>query len=200
MKPTLMTVTPKIAKEMLGANNKNRRMSAPHVAKLAKAMRDGHWKVNGDQIRISTLGNVVDGQHRLMAVVRSGVSIKTWVMYDVPEDVFDTIDVGKRRSSADTLSCLGEKDARTKAAALTMIERYMTGKGWSQIEYSNTEMEGLLQKYPDVGEHLVWNKSRTPLLPASLMNCCHYLFWRKDPIMAEEFVQKISKGGGHGGR
>jgi hypothetical protein len=194
MKPQLMTITPKIAKQMLQANARNRQVSEPNVARLTKEMKSGRWKLNGDMIRRSKDGNILDGQHRLMAVVRSGVTIQSWVMDDVPDDVFDTIDVGKKRSTADTLSCLGEKNARDLAATLTLIERYMTGRAESQVEYSNSEMEGLLIKYPDVREHLVSNGNRTPLIQPSVLNCCHYLFSKKDPELANEFIEKVVRG------
>lgn len=196
MKPEIKNITPKLAAQWLEANRNNRKLSDAHVAALSREMRSGRWKLNGDMIRRDLDGNLLDGQHRLAAVLRSGVTIRSWVMCGVPADVFDTIDVGKRRSAADTLSCLGEKDARTIAASLTLIERYMTGKAQTGVEYSNTEMEVLLRKYPDVRQHLVSNRVRTPLLKPSIMNCCHYLFWQKDPVMADEFIEKISKGVG----
>lgn len=194
MKPRIITIQPKLAEQMLKKNTRNRKVSQPNVSRLAKAMKEGNWKVNGDMIRISSSGNVVDGQHRLLAVVASGVTIQTWAMFDVPEDIFDTIDVGKRRSAADTLSCLGEKDAHHVAAVLTLLERYMTGKAQTQIEYTNTEMEVLLHKYPDVRNYMVSKRCRTPILKPSVMNCCYYLFCQKDPVIAEDFVEKICKG------
>lgn len=196
MKPEIKTITPEIAKKMLEKNSKNRQLSHTNVQKLAREIKAGRWRLNGDMIRISVDGDVLDGQHRLWAVVRSGMTIQTWVMYDVPGDVFDTIDVGKRRSAADTLSCMGEKHARDLAALLTLIERYMTGKALTGIEYNNSEMQVLLMKYPDARAHLVSDTSKARLLPPSVLNVCHYLFSKKDPVLAREFLEKIVTGTG----
>jgi hypothetical protein len=194
MKPRIVTITPQMAAQWLDANTRNRRISVMHVQALMREMKAGRWKVNGDMIRRCENGDLLDGQHRLTAGVRSGVTFKSWVMDGVPEDVFPTIDIGKHRSAADTLSSLGERNARDLAATLILIDRYMTGRALVKIDYSNAEMEGLLLKYPDANESIVSTANRTPLLLPSVMNCCHYLFSKKDAVMTAEFLEKICKG------
>jgi RNA:NAD 2'-phosphotransferase (TPT1/KptA family) len=51
MIPKLMTITPAIAAKFLENNPKNRPLSHMLIARLAKEMREGRWKVNGDMIR-----------------------------------------------------------------------------------------------------------------------------------------------------
>jgi hypothetical protein len=147
-------------------------------------------------IRISVDDKVIDGQHRLESVVRSKVTIQSWVMTGLPSDVFDTIDVGKRRSAGDTLACRGEKNAHRMAAALIMIDKYMTGRVEKSTQYSNAEIEELLQKYPDVRNSMMTGTKGKGLLLASVLDSCHYLFTKKDPVMAEVFMERIVKGVG----
>lgn len=196
MKTELKTITPEIAAEMLKANTMNRPLTESNVATLVKEMKGGRWKINGDMIRLSICNMVIDGQHRLHAVVRSGITIQSWVMEGLPADVFDTIDVGKRRSSGDTLSCRGEQNAHRLGAALVMIDKYMTGRAEKSVTYSNTEVEGLLAKYPDVRKSLMTTKSGKGLLLPSVLDACHYLFSQKDPAMTEVFMERIFKGVG----
>jgi hypothetical protein len=192
--PSLITITPAVAAQMLEMNTANRPLTEGHVLSLSREMMGGRWKINGDMIRISATNNIIDGQHRLHAVVRSGITIQSWVIWGLNDDVFDTIDVGKRRTSGDTLSCRGEKNAARLAAALIMIEKYMTGRAEKSIRFSNTEVEGLLAKYPEARESVMSSISGKGLLLPSVLDACHYLFSKKDLVMTAVFMEKIFKG------
>ena len=147
-------------------------------------------------IRFSDSKGIIDGQHRLYAVVASGITIQSWVINGLPSDVFDTIDSGKRRSAGDTLGCRGEQYACRMAAALIMIDKYMTGRVEKSVKYSNTEVEGLLAKYCDVRKSLMTAINGKGLLLPSILDSCHYLFSKKDPVMTESFMEKVLKGVG----
>ncbi len=138
MKAELKTITPEWAQKTLSEKNSgNRAMNRQHVELLAREMKLGRWKVNGDTICLNG-SRLIDGQHRLAAVVASGVTIDSFVIEGIPCDVFDTKDIGKRRSGGDTLGVRGEKNAYRLAAALVMIDKYMTGRAEKAVTYSNT--------------------------------------------------------------
>lgn len=153
----------------------------------------GRWKVNGDTICLNG-DRLLDGQHRLAAVVASGVTIQSFVIDGLPSDVFNTKDVGKRRSGGDTLGIIGEKNCYRMAAALAVIEKYMTGRADATVRYSNTEITDMIQKYPGIREAINASHNTNGLLPASLLDACYYLFSRKDQSLADEFVDKIVRG------
>ena len=196
MKAELLSITPAFAELLLKSNTANRHVTESHVAYLVKEIKAGRWKVNGDTIRISKSGLIIDGQHRLLAIVRAGVTIESWVVTGLPDDVFDTIDVGKRRSPGDTLECRGEQNAHRLAAALALIDKYMTGRVDKSSHYTNSETEALLAKYPTARESLITSKSGKGLLLPSVLDACHYLFTQKDPVMTEVFMDRILKGVG----
>jgi len=196
MKANLMTITPEWAEKTLADKNAgNRPMNKRHVESLAKEMKKGNWKVNGDTICMNGT-KLIDGQHRLAAVVLSEVTIQSFVVEGLSSDVFDTKDVGKRRSAGDTLGVRGEANACRLAAALPIIDQYYTGRSDMRVTYTNTEMEELLAKYPDARQSLQTGHSTKGLIIPSVLDACHYLFSRKDPAMADEFVEKILKGTG----
>jgi hypothetical protein len=58
---------------------------------------------NGDSIRIDTNGDILDGQHRLAAIVRVGKPVNVLVASGVDRETFATIDVGKRRNVNDII-------------------------------------------------------------------------------------------------
>lgn len=196
MKAELRTITPAwAAKTLKDKNTDNRAMNIKHVAKLADEIKSGRWKVNGDTICIND-DRLIDGQHRLAAVVQTGITIQSFVIEGIPSDVFDTKDVGKRRSPGDTLSVRGEKNSYRLASALALTDRYMTCRGDQNVNYSNTEIEGLLEKYPDIRDSLQVGVQCKDILPPSLLDACHYIFSRIDTKLADEFVTKIIKGTG----
>lgn len=196
MKSELRTITPVWASKVLkDQNTRNRAMNMKHVAKLAEEMRSGRWKVNGDSIRFDN-NILIDGQHRLAAVVMSGVTIQSFVTEGLPSDVFDTIDCVKIRSTGDTLGVRGEKNAYRLASMVALTDRYMTGRGDKSVEYTNTEIEGLLAKYPGIRESLQISFKAKGIMPPSLLDTCHYIFSQKNKLLADEFVSKVILGTG----
>jgi hypothetical protein len=195
MIPKLMTITPAIAAKLLENNPKNRPLSHMLIARLAKEMREPRWKVNGDMIRLTGYngkGNIIDGQHRLNAVIKSGVTIQSWVMGGLPEDVFNTIDSGKIRNASDTLFCDGEKSSRSLSAALIMVDQYVHRKFNFSHKYTNAQVQELLEVHPDLRNYL--RSQKTPVMPPSIFHACYYLFSRRDRGLAENFADSIVDG------
>lgn len=192
------TITPYLAAFYLANNDKkNRPLNQKHVDSLAREMTSGRWKLNGDAIRFSG-DDVVDGQHRLAAVAKSGVTILSLVVRGLDASVFDTIDQGKRRSASDTLSVLGETNTARLGAALCVIDRYKQGVGWNARRYTNTEVVGLLSKYPNARRSVNMASHHGLVMPFSILAACHFLFAEKDQIAADQFVSDIHHGAGLG--
>lgn len=103
----LMTITPQMAGQMLEKNIANRKVNQANVNRIASDMATGNYKVNGETIKISPNGEILDGQHRLLACVKSGMAFQTYVVYDVERETVGTIDMGKGRSVADSLNVMG---------------------------------------------------------------------------------------------
>jgi hypothetical protein len=99
----VVTITPAEATSWLRANEHNRPVRKNHVLFLANQIKSGLWQINGQAIVIADNEQVLDGQHRLLAIIESGKSIKTLVVYGITPEAFSTIDTGAVRSSADAL-------------------------------------------------------------------------------------------------
>lgn len=106
--PAVITLTPELATSLLEANQNNRPLNHQHVDRIAHQITSGKWKFNGDTIKLATNRDVLDGQHRLWAVVEAKQAIETCIVYDIDPDAFSTIDtLRKPRSGADVLSMHG---------------------------------------------------------------------------------------------
>jgi hypothetical protein len=97
------TITPVIAKQWLALNNCNRNVKQSWVDHLANEMISGRFVETFQGIAFFEDGEVADGQHRLFAVVDSGVTIKLPVTRGVPRSMMSVVDQGAKRSVADYL-------------------------------------------------------------------------------------------------
>ena len=101
MRADVMVVTPEMAARWLERNQSNRRVRSGVVKKYAAAMNRGEWELTHQGIAIDVDGNLVDGQHRLLAVVMSQLSIKMCVAFGVSPNTFGVLDQGAKRNLND---------------------------------------------------------------------------------------------------
>lgn len=118
---TWMLVTPELAAQWLTQNGPNRAIKRERVATLAAAMQRGEWAVTGEAIKIGEDGLLHDGQHRLSAVVLSGVPMQTLVVFNIPTTAFDVMDTGVSRKPGDVLAIHGVASSITLAAMIRRV-------------------------------------------------------------------------------
>jgi hypothetical protein len=75
----VVTITPARAAELLAANSTNRPLSRAVVHGFAEAMRRGEWMVTHQGIAFDVHGVLVDGQHRLAAIIDADQSVELTV-------------------------------------------------------------------------------------------------------------------------
>ncbi len=124
MRSRVQTITPSKASELLEANTTNRPLSRAVVRSFAEAMRRGDWVVTHQGIAFDINGVLVDGQHRLAAIIEADVPVELTVFTEVNEDTFDVLDTGKRRNAADVLAIEGEKSSTMLAAMVRTVWLY----------------------------------------------------------------------------
>ena len=124
MRSRVQKINPQRASEMLAANTSNRPLSKATVRSFAEAMRRGDWLITHQGIAFDTRGVLVDGQHRLAAIVEADLPVELTVFNDVEPDTFDVLDTGKRRNAADVLAIEGEKSTTLLAAMVHTVWQY----------------------------------------------------------------------------
>ena len=104
-------------------NHGNRRLDRNRVANYKGDMRDGDWKFNGDPIRFCEKGILIDGQHRLSAMIDSGVKELTFLVVEgIKAQGKKTIDIGKPRTPSDMLAIHHHVKTRDAAAISSAIK------------------------------------------------------------------------------
>lgn len=141
-------ITPQIATEFLKRNTINRKLSNATINDYAKDMQCGKWDFNGESIKISIDGILLDGQHRLWAVIVANTNVKMLVVYGVSE--IGNIDVGMKRNSTANMKFTYNIDDYDsyKAADVKLIHDMLYGRVKASIheekqiyDYFKSEIE-----------------------------------------------------------
>ena len=96
-------VTPALAEQWLARNDGNRNVRGNVVRRYVRDMEAGRWLLSPQPIVIASDGRLLDGQHRLHAVVESGKTVPMYVARGADKTVMAVIDNGEARSLSDAL-------------------------------------------------------------------------------------------------
>jgi hypothetical protein len=198
-----MIVTREMARNFLQNNSGNRAINNGSVDFLAKEMLNGRWVNNYSPIRIGKDGRLLDGQHRCMAVVKTGIPIESLVVFGVPEKCFITIDAGQKpRSACNALQVCGKKNTGVLAGAAKFVWGYQNNLD-NPARISEKISNGLIMDMVrDCGSELeeaanfCSNSKIVRMSPPSLSAGLLYLFSKIDREAAYEFWGMISSGVG----
>lgn len=199
-------ITPKIAERYLEALPEGqRRLRKRVVERYAAAMRANRWKLTGEAIKFNTHGELIDGQHRLRAVIESGVSIRCEVQRNVPDDAFMELDTGATRSPGDLLKIAGHKYTANVAAVirhLTSIYEIEAGKyGAASLAKRKCPPEVLLEYAESHGDALVaacrataGKDAKQVCSPPALFGSLYYIFAEYNQKGADQFFHLLVHG------
>jgi len=97
-------ITPIIAKEILENNTINRNIIKANLHFLENELREGRFVYNGESIIISKDNKLMDGQHRLLAIINTSISAYVNLVTDIEENTMSTINTGSSRNAASVFS------------------------------------------------------------------------------------------------
>ena len=196
----LVEVNPDMAADMLEHNTMNRNISQLNVKRYAQAMQSGEWEQNGQTISVAEDGTILDGQHRLWAIIESGMTITFLIVYNVRKEAIATIDSGITRTFRHLLQIKGSKHAAT-AASLTKF-------AWIYDNFDselNTGSCKIALRNPVLEVYYDENRNLIEQAAAMAETGCHhftkshmgfgfFLFLRKNPARAEAFANMLKSG------
>ena len=106
-------VTPEVAAQYLRSNIINRKLRPATVKRYEEEMRQDSWTLTSDAIAFDEEGNLIQGQHRLSAVVSTGLAQPFWVARNMPTESRQNLDCGTKRQLHDRLTISGHTISRT---------------------------------------------------------------------------------------
>lgn len=197
MEMKIEVVTPEKAADYLTKNTSNRPLSNRHVQKLSTAMANGEWVLNGESVKFNGDGSLIDGQHRLAAIVRANKSIRTYVVRGLDSGTYDTIDQGRARSLADVLARCGEKHYTGLASGLRWYlafrDHVMVG-AISMMSVAAQHQE--LEKVPELRDSVekIWEWVGTGSFARGLLIGFHCYARSVNEKLADDFMKAVCTG------
>jgi hypothetical protein len=147
-------ITPELAGLWLTCNENNRPIRDARVATMARDMSADNWAYTGEAIKFSAKRRLIDGQHRLSAVVRSGATVKMLVVLDLPDESQAYMDAGARRTAGDALTFRGETNSTLLAATIRFAMNFEARATRSRDAISHSEIIEWLTEHPEIRRYV----------------------------------------------
>lgn len=186
-------VGPDLAREWLARNTSNRNIRPLRVAQYARDMRAGAWKRTGETIKFDTNGDLLDGQHRLAAVIESEATAPMSVTFGLDPDIKHYVDTGAARTPADALRIKGESSPAILAGAARV--GYLLETGQRKARMSHAQVFEFIDQHPGLrqsADFIMPLTNRIDLGPSTLAYG-HYRFARIDPSAADVFITSLAE-------
>jgi hypothetical protein len=203
MKIDEIKITPSLAKDLLSkrTDEQSRRLNQRHVKKLAGMMSCGEWQeLNGDTICIDLNGNLIDGQHRLAAIIDSGKSVKAILVSGLEPDTFYTKDqMARPRGTGDVFRMEGVANHSVIPSGLRRLWYYQRDLSpqWASAGQAPTpkQLKQMYDERPDFYQECARGslKLRNLITPA-MGTFIQMLLLDKSPDEAEKFFGILKTG------
>lgn len=196
-KATVETVTPDMAGDWLDRNTHNRPLYQSQVDHLVGVIQRGEWALNGDAIRFATDGTLLDGQHRLWAILESKTACETLVIRGLPTEAQETMDQGRRRNLRDYLALRGEKNSSRLAAVVNYWWRYERGHVRPGGPKPTIHQAlATLDEHPTLRDAALGVQGLYSVLglPVPIGAACYYEFHSINEEQAEDFFARLRSG------
>lgn len=195
MESYLAEITPDRAAELLKDRDFNRSLNQNWVTTLSRDMKSGRWELTPQGIILAEDGRLLDGQHRMSAVVRAGIPVKFWVTEGAPIEIFKHLDTGRPRSMYDRLKISGYADPSQLAAISRKVFGWQNSQPWSSRTVpTREELQGVIDSDPllaDAARFAHGWRSRPAPATAGFV---WWLFMRVDAEDANWFMERLRNG------
>lgn len=176
----------------------NRRIRNRYVIEYAASMV--HWVNTGETIKFDRRGKLVDGQHRLLAVIESGMSVWMAVALNVDDDAQKVMDSGLKRTIADNFGMEDVKNSGNVAAAV----RFLLALEKGQIKSPQTsswpsspryEHHGYFAVHGELEDTVAAVSSQWRAVPQTVTATAvsYFLCSQKDPELADQFFSELAQ-------
>lgn len=201
-------IDPTLARAYLAKNiDNNRNPMVDRISRMVRDMLSGDWISTADPIKFNADDKLIDGQHRLRAIIESKTTQRFLVARDLDENAVYVIDTGATRTAAQALKIAtgGEMhSAATVVAIAQVVHAYDSGilvhaasnfstkdrmTNAEAIEYIGLNKEAL-----EIAQRMAaWVRKNAPL-PESVLGAAYFILARIDAEAASMFFGRIREG------
>jgi hypothetical protein len=189
---TVETITPERAEEYLAANRGNRNIVQSHVGAMARDIRNGQWMFNAQPICFSRTGRLLNGQHRLSAVLEAGQPIEVLVMRGLPEEAFETYDKQAKKPPVvdEMFEDFGDK-ALISATAVLLWRRELRPDGEPNARPTASEVRDVIKAHPELLRLRGFARKLVRYGRSSALVYAAYRVMRDDPQLGQVFLDRL---------
>ena len=203
-KTDLRTVmlTPEVAQNWLDRfNTRNRKIQKAQVSAIARDIRGGNWMLNAQPIAFSgdpwaDEAILLNGQHRLAAVVKADVPIEVMIATGLDEAAFATFDTHARHSHR---RFVAKGDERVLAAAAKLQWRVDNGlAALDRASPSAMEIQETIEHHPELMDAfpISRKKEMQEIGPSGILTFFIAFISKQDSQVAELFLSQLMDGEG----
>lgn len=201
----VQTINPVEAAKILKKNGQNRPISNNIINRYAALITAGKWHFNGAPIIIAADGTLIDGQHRLYALIKADKKLDLLIVRGLTKDAFSTIDIGRKRTGADALATIDSTYAKNRnvlVAAIKYIVSFDKDGVWNDTTRTPLDYDDLIafvtknRKIMSSVDYTSQLTGAKKLATHSSLAALHYLFSKKDLEQCNQFFQQFSSGEG----
>ena len=202
IKTEIVSISPEYASQLLQRNTHNRCLNINRAKKISSAILRGEWQLNGDAIRLSKSGVLLDGQHRLKAIEIAEIEVQSVMITGLDDDVFNTIDTNARpRSASDILHLNGSVNAVNLASAAKLYFSWCFSNKTSIYLRNDksptpTQIFDVVQQNPGLSEWVRKSRLAQKMCAPSVTAFCFYVFSLHDQTKADQFFDLLVTGAG----
>jgi hypothetical protein len=189
---TVETIGPDRAEEYLAANRGNRNIVQAHVAAMARDIRNGQWMFNAQPICFSDTGRLLNGQHRLSAVLEADQPIEVLVMRGLPEAAFPTYDKQAKKAPAldEMFEDFGDK-ALISATAVLLWRRELCPIDEPHARPTASEIRDVVKDHPELIKLRGFARKLVRYGRASSLVYAAYFIMRSNPVLGKTFLDRL---------
>jgi hypothetical protein len=190
-------LTPSAAKSLLERNIHNRKISEKVVQKYTAEIKAGEWRLTPGGIGFDDHGTLVDGQHRLQAIVRANQSVPMLITLGLPTAGQEKVDRHRRRTLFDALYLAGFANKRQEVEIASCLTRRLM-RSDSGVVPSDSLVKQTLDCHLEHIRSVIAlmkgdNKSRRGLSQASFLAAA-VLYHEIDAEKCADFLQGVRTG------
>jgi hypothetical protein len=193
-------ISPELAQTWLRFNTNNRRLDKRNVSHLRDAITQSEWYMNGEAIIFSDDGRLLNGQHRLWAIIMAGIGVDVLVVRGVNPKSFRTLDSGRVRRAGEVLALDGEKNGNKIAAAVQALLAFVDAGGklyggscGTGRKATPSACQRILERHPGIRDS-VREVNRNSLYCSQHAALIHYLFSIVNKDVAGDFADVLASG------
>jgi hypothetical protein len=198
MRMVIMDVSPAMAEEWLTHVPPEQRALRPtNVDRIKRDIQGGNYHLHHQGIAWDTKGRLIDGQHRLHAIIEAGVTITVAVFYDVPWESYPYLDGILRRTPTDQFRAGGVVDITADKIAVARMLEYGDDAVANQIGRTPSELVFLVHKHMTIIRWVFGHTAQrvkyvttAPVLAAVGLAA----YWERDRRVLEDFLRILVTG------